>query len=184
VKLYIKHNIELPVSPDKLKKLKLADIIFLNGTIITARDQAHKRIIKLNKKNSLPSVFEPLENSAIYHCGPIIQKKGDTYQILSGGPTTSQRMDSLENEVIDILKVKFIIGKGGMRNLNTKDYRVVYLSYTGGCGAIINKKINKIEKILWEDLGKCEAIYFLDVVNFGPLIVTQINGRTLYQDLT
>jgi len=180
----MKHNIELPAKTENLKALELGDIVFLKGTIITARDQAHKKIIKLSRDNSLPSIFETLENSAIYHCGPIIQKKGNTYKILSGGPTTSQRMDSLQNEVVDILKVKFIIGKGGMRNLNTENYRVVYLSYTGGCGAIINKKIKKIDKILWKDLGKCEAVYFLDVVNFGPLIVTQINGRTLYQDFS
>ncbi len=176
------HNIELPVSPDKLKELELGDIVFLNGKLITARDQAHKRIIEQYRNKSLPSIFETLKNSAIYHCGPIIQEKGNSYQIVSGGPTTSQRMDSLQNEVVDILKVRFIIGKGGMRNLNTEDYRVVYLSYTGGCGAIINKKIKKIEKILWSDLGICEAVYFLDVVNFGPLIVSQINGKSLYQE--
>jgi len=179
----MKHNIELPTKTEKLKALKLGDIVFLNGKMITARDQAHKKIIKLSRNNSLPSIFKTLENSAIYHCGPIIKEKGTVYQILSGGPTTSQRMDSLENEVVDILKVKFIIGKGGMRNLNTENYRVVYLSYTGGCGAIINKKIKKVDKILWKNLGKCEAVYFLDLVNFGPLIVAQINGASLYQEL-
>jgi fumarate hydratase subunit beta len=177
----MRHNIDLPISSQKFSDLKLGDIIYFNGIIITARDQAHKRIIELHQKGAMPSLFKKLNGSAIYHCGPIIKEDFHGFHIISGGPTTSQRMDSLENEIINILKVKFIIGKGGMRNLNTENNKVAYLSFTGGCGAIINKATKKITNVLWRDLGLCEAVWFLKVANFGPLIVSQINGKSLYK---
>jgi len=161
-------------------KLNLGDIVYLNGIIITARDQAHKRILDYKMEALLPRSFNNLEGAAIYHCGPIVEESEGKYKFISGGPTTSQRMDSLENAVIDILNIRFIIGKGGMQNLNTENYRVAYLSLTGGCGAIINKKITKIINVEWKDLGLCEAVWFLKVKNFGPLIVSQINGESLY----
>jgi len=173
-------NIDLPVKEKELRELHLGDIIYLNGLIITARDQAHKKIIQLNEKGNLPNSLKNLEGSAIYHCGPIIRENKGDYEFISGGPTTSQRMNSFENEVIDILKVKFIIGKGGMRTLNTKNYRVIYLSLTGGCGAIIQKKVKKIVNVELKNLGICEAIWFLEIENLGPLIVSQINEKSLY----
>ncbi len=176
----MKHDIKLPVDNDEFELLNLGDIVFLSGTIITARDQAHKRILTLSQDNNLPQSFNAVRNSAIYHCGPLVAERGGVYSIISGGPTTSQRMDPLENEVVDILHVKFIIGKGGMRNLNTEDCRVAYLSFPGGCGAIVNRKIKEIESVVWEDLGLCEAVWFLKMEDFGPLIVSQINGESLY----
>ncbi|TXT67080.1 MAG: putative L(+)-tartrate dehydratase subunit beta [Promethearchaeota archaeon] len=176
----MKHELRLPVEPEKLKALNLGDIVYLNGLLVTARDQAHRRILESNSSNTLPPSFKTLKNSAIYHCGPIIQEKRSSYRIISGGPTTSQRMDSLQNQVVEVLQVKFIIGKGGMKSLNTQNYKVVYLSYTGGCGALINKKVKEIIQVVWKDLGICEAVWFLDVENFGPLIVTQLNGKSLY----
>ncbi|MGQ4874385.1 MAG: FumA C-terminus/TtdB family hydratase beta subunit [Promethearchaeia archaeon] len=177
------YKLKIPVNDDDLIKLKIGDIVYLTGIIITARDQAHKRIIEyIEQKKSLPKEFSHLKGSAIYHCGPIVRKSEKGLEIISGGPTTSQRMDKLENEVVKVLGVKFIIGKGGMKNLKTSENKIVYLSFTGGCGAIVNKKINRVLNVVWEDLGQCEAVYFLDMKEFGPLIVAQdIHGNSLYK---
>jgi fumarate hydratase subunit beta len=177
----MKHNIDLPIQPNEFRSLSLGDQVYLNGIIITARDQAHKKILELNKNSKLPSIFDTINNSAIFHCGPLIEEQSGNYSIISAGPTTSQRMDPLENEVIDILNVKFIIGKGGMRNLATEGYRVAYLSYPGGCGAVVNQKVKKIVDVKWKELSLCEAVWFLEVHNFGPLIVSQIDGKSLYE---
>ncbi|TXT62587.1 MAG: L(+)-tartrate dehydratase subunit beta [Promethearchaeota archaeon] len=176
----MRFKIDLPIKDSVLKDLHLGDVVHLDGLIITARDQAHKRIIEYSQKGKLPNSLKGLDGTAIYHCGPIVKECEGYYEIISGGPTTSQRMDSLENEVVDIVKVKFIIGKGGMRNLDTQNYRVVYLSLTGGCGAIINEKVKEVLDVEWKDLGLCEAVWFLKVEKLGPLIVSQINGKSLY----
>ncbi|MFO8018483.1 MAG: FumA C-terminus/TtdB family hydratase beta subunit [Promethearchaeia archaeon] len=178
----MEYNLSLPIEKKDLSPLKVGDIIYLTGKVVTARDQVHKRIIEYkNQGKKLPESFYSLKGCAIYHCGPIIEEKQGHYRIVSGGPTTSQRMDELENEVIKQLDIRFIIGKGGMRNLKTKELQVAYLSYTGGCGAIINQKIEKIKHVEWKDLGLCEAVWFLKVRNFGPLIVAQdTHGKSLY----
>ncbi len=181
VKYITRYDLNLPVQEEEIKNLKISDIIYLNGVLITARDQAHKRIMEYIKNNKvLPESFQRLKGSAIYHCGPIIKELNQKYEIISGGPTTSERMLS-ENEIVKFLGIRFIIGKGGMTNLNTKENMVVYLSFTGGCGAIVNQKIEKITRVEWIDLGKCEAVWFLKVKEFGPLIVAQANGRSLYK---
>jgi len=178
----MRYDINLPVQEEEVKKLKIGDIVYLSGLLITARDQAHKRIIEyINDGKTLPESFQQLKGSAIYHCGPIIKELEDKCELISGGPTTSQRMDSLENEVVKYLNIKFIIGKGGMRSLDTKNNIVVYLSFTGGCGAIVNKKIEEITHHEWKDLGVCEAIWFLNVKKFGPLIVAQAHENSLYK---
>ncbi|MBD3342609.1 MAG: fumarate hydratase [Candidatus Lokiarchaeota archaeon] len=178
----MRHNINLPVEPSDLTKLNIKDIVYLDGLIITARDQAHKRIIdSYEKKGGVPEFFEIIKGCAIYHCGPIIKECNDDYEVISAGPTTSQRMDRLENQVVKLLDIRFIIGKGGMRNLKTKANKVVYLSFTGGCGAIVNKFVKHVENVEWLDLGKCESVWFLKVKNFGPLIVAQdVHGKVIY----
>ena len=179
----MKHELNLPIMDKDIKKLQIGDIIYLNGVLITARDQVHKRIVNYIKDGKeLPASFKKLKGSAIYHCGPIIKESEGKYQVISGGPTTSQRMDALENQVVQALGIKIVIGKGGMKNLVTINNKVVYLSYTGGCGAIINKKIEDIVNVEWKDLGICEAVWFLKVKDFGPLIVSQDKrGNSLYK---
>ena len=179
----MKHELNLPVMEKDVEKLKIGDIVYLDGVLITARDQVHKRIMDYIKEGKeLPDTFKELKGSAIYHCGPIIKESGGKYQVISGGPTTSQRMDALENQVVQALGVKFVIGKGGMKNLDTTGNKVVYLSYAGGCGAIINKKIEEIVNVEWKDLGTCEAVWFIKVKEFGPLIVSQdTSGNSLYK---
>lgn len=176
------YNLDLPVKDSQIKDLETGDIVYLNGIIITARDQAHKRIIDLiNKNQSLPDKFSLIKGCAIYHCGPIIRTLEAKYEVISAGPTTSQRMDNYENQVVRKLDIKCIIGKGGMKSLDTKANTVVYLSYTGGCGAIFNKKVQEILHVEWKDLGLCEAVWFLKVKDLGPLIVAQdTHGNNLY----
>jgi fumarate hydratase subunit beta len=176
-----KFEFNLPVENDEIKNLKLKDIVYLNGIIVTARDQAHQRIFDIITGNkSIPDFLKKLNGMAIYHCGPIIKCQEENYEFISGGPTTSQRMDKIINKIVKPLNIKFIIGKGGMENLNTDKNQVVYLSFTGGCGAIVREKVKEIKHVEWLDLGMCEALWFLLVENFGPLIVTQAQGKNLY----
>lgn len=178
-------DLELPVDDEKIKELKVGDIIYLTGPLMTARDHAHKRIIEMfNKGKTLPTQLINLKKTAIYHCGPIIlQEEGnDTkFQLYSGGPTTSARMEKFQDEVCEILDIKIVIGKGGMINSDFKRIGGVYLSFTGGCGAIFAKYVKKIEGVIWDDLGMPEAIWIFSVDKFGPLIVAQdAAGENLY----
>ncbi|GHT39853.1 hydro-lyase, Fe-S type, tartrate/fumarate subfamily, beta region [Endomicrobiia bacterium] len=150
-----------------IKALKAGQKILFSGTIYTARDAAHKRIIDmLDCGKELP--FD-LKNAAIYYCGPTPARHGAV--IGACGPTTSSRMDIFTAR---ILKggVKILIGKGNRSDevvdlikLNNS----VYLVATGGVAALISKTVQKAELIAFEDLGP-EAIYKLEVKDM-PLIV-------------
>ncbi|MBD3350480.1 MAG: fumarate hydratase [Candidatus Lokiarchaeota archaeon] len=174
----ITKKIELPIQPEEIAKFRIGDIVYLTGTILTARDHAHKRIIELKDSNQqLPTDLLKMKNHAIYHCGPIIHLLKDSgdkkFQLFSAGPTTSARMTSFQKRVCEILNIKVIIGKGGMPDLDFSKFGGLYLSFTGGCGAIFKSFLKSVKGVIWDDLGMPEAVWILKVRNFGPLIVAQ-----------
>ncbi len=51
----MKIKINTPLTEDKIKSLKAGDMVLITGTIYTARDAAHKRLIDaLEKGRNLP----------------------------------------------------------------------------------------------------------------------------------
>ena len=100
-------SINTPLTEDITTELKAGDSILLNGTIYTARDAAHGRLINLlNDGKDLPI---NMKDEIIYYVGPTPEKQG--HVIGSAGPTTSYRMDSYAPRLLD-LGLKGMIGKG------------------------------------------------------------------------
>jgi len=178
-------HLSTPVSKEEIIKLKVGDMVYLSGKIITARDRAHmraKEYIRIDKK--VPNEFE---NSVVYHCGPIVKKKNGNWKVISAGPTTSYRMESLEHELIQRFGIKMIIGKGGMGEKTAKalkEFKSVYCSFTGGTGAYVTQNIKKILNVEWLDLGTPEAVWIFEVLDFGPLVVSMdSHGGNLYNEV-
>ena len=83
-------HINLPFTNEMLDTLKAGDLIYVSGTMYTARDAAHKRLCEmLDRNDKLP--FD-LKNSVIYYVGPTPTPPNKVYG--SAGPTTSIRMDA------------------------------------------------------------------------------------------
>ena len=170
-------KINTPLTEEKTLSLKSGDSILLSGTIYTARDQAHKRIVDLiNKGEKLP--FE-LNNQVIYYVGPSPTKPGEI--IGSAGPTTSYRMDDLTTPLLD-LGLKGMIGKGE-RNQAVIDSiiknKAIYFAAIGGAGALIADSIVECDIIAFDELGP-EAIRKLTVKNFPLTVVIDCDGNNLY----
>ncbi|MBN1622211.1 MAG: Fe-S-containing hydro-lyase [Endomicrobiales bacterium] len=161
----------------QIPKLKAGDKVELSGTIYTARDAAHKRLVEMiNKGKTLP--FD-LENSIIYYCGPCPAKPGKA--IGSCGPTTSSRMDAYTPLLLS-KGVKATIGKGPrskevIKSLQTN--HAVYLVATGGIGALLSTKVKKSEIIAFKDLGT-EAIYRFEVVDFPVIVAVDSKGKEIF----
>jgi fumarate hydratase subunit beta len=107
-------------------------------------------------------------------------------EMVAVGPTTSTRMNPFQPQVIE-MGVKAIIGKGGMDE-NTahalQKNNAIYLAAVGGCAALYAKSIKIIRNVYWLDLGVPEAIWKLEVENFGPLVVAMdSNGSNLYEEI-
>lgn len=179
----VPHHLTIPLGRNDIMELQAGDIIYLSGTIYTARDEAHLRILELTNEGKLLP-FD-LEGAALYHCGPLMQKDKGGWRTVAAGPTTSARMTEMTPQVLDNYKVRAIIGKGGMKNIAQvlKD-RCVYLAYTGGCAALAVDMIKNVRDVHWLDLGMPEAVWVLEVENFGPLIVgVDAKGRDLYEEV-
>jgi len=115
-----------------------------------------------------------LEGAVIFHGAPIVRKKDGEWEIVAFGPTTSSRMNDLEPAVIGH-GAAAIVGKGGMDANVLKvlhDEGAVYLSMTGGTAVLGARMVKKVLGLEWEDLGLAEAVWVLEVENFGPLTVS------------
>nr|WP_301867624.1 FumA C-terminus/TtdB family hydratase beta subunit [Methanobrevibacter smithii] len=169
-------NIKVPVKNEDLTDLKIGDVITLTGNIITARDQAHKRILEQGAPLDI-------EGAAIFHAGPIISEDEKGYKMVAVGPTTSMRMNPYQSDVID-MGPKIVIGKGGMDDTVRKALvknNALYVVATGGCAALYVDAVEEIESVDWLDLGMPEAMWNLKVKDFGPLIVAMdSDGNSLY----
>ena len=180
------YRYKTPISEEEVRKLKVNDVLYVTGTIVTARDQAHKRALEYhNQGKELPLKLEGL---AVFHCGPIVKKKGDKWVAVAAGPTTSTRMDQFEDEFIKAFKVRVVIGKGGMGKKTAdamQKYGAVYGAFTGGAGVLAAKAIKNVRTVEWlQDLGMPEAFWVFEVEDFGPLsIAIDSHGSNLFEDI-
>jgi fumarate hydratase subunit beta len=177
------YKLSTPISEQDTRKLKVNDAIYITGTIVTARDSAHKRALELhNNGKQLPVDMEGL---AVFHCGPIAKKENNKWTVVAAGPTTSSRMEPFEADFIKNFKVRVVIGKGGMGQKTVdamKTYGAVYGAFTGGAAVLAAKAIKKVKALEWLDLGMPEALWILEVENFGPITVAiDSHGNNLFQ---
>jgi fumarate hydratase subunit beta len=179
------YKFKTPISEEDIRKLKVNDVLFVTGTIVTARDQAHRRALDYFKEGKpLPINLEGL---AVFHCGPVMNKEGEKWIAVAAGPTTSTRMDIFEDEFIKNFKVRVVIGKGGMGKKTTDamaKYGAVYGAFTGGAAILAARAIKNVKAVEWFDLGMPEAMWIFEVEEFGPLAVSiDSHGNNLFTDV-
>ena len=170
--------IKAPIDREEIASLKSGDMVYITGTIYTARDAAHKRMSEaLAKSEDLPI---DLKDNIIYYMGPSPAREGRA--IGSAGPTTASRMDKYTPALLD-LGLGGMIGKG-KRSKEVIDAIVrnnsIYFAAIGGAGALLSKAIVESEVIAYDDLGT-EAIRKLKVENFPAIVVIDSDGNNLYE---
>ena len=173
-----KKRVTVPLTDEDARLLKAGDYVYLNGTVYSARDAAHKRMQEaLDAGKELP--FD-IRGNVIYYLGPSPAKEGMV--IGSAGPTTASRMDKYTPELLD-LGLKGMIGKG-KRTQAVHEAMVrngcVYFAAVGGAGALLSKAITASEVIAYDDLGT-EAIRKLEIKDFPVIVVIDSEGNDLYE---
>jgi len=179
-------KLKTPISEEEIRKLKVNNVLYVTGTIVTARDEAHKKALEFFKEGKKPPIN--LEGLAVFHCGPIVKKEGDRWIVVAAGPTTSTRMDQFEDEFIRAFKVRVVIGKGGMGKKTTdamQKYGAVYGAFTGGAGVLAAKAIKSVKTVEWlQELGMPEALWVFEAEEFGPLTVAiDSHGNNLFEEV-
>lgn len=170
-------KLTLPLTKEKVQTLTAGDVVYLTGTIYTARDAAHKRLLEwINEEKALP--FN-LQDNVIYYVGPTPAMPGQV--IGSAGPTTASRMDHYSPTLLD-LGLTGMIGKGGRSAAvisSMKENGAVYFAAVGGAAALLSQHIKTCEVIAFEDLGP-EAIHRLDVEDFPVIVAIDCQGESLF----
>jgi len=180
------YRLKTPLRDEDVEKLRVGDIVYVSGIVVTARDEAHKKVLEtIERGEKLPI---DLKGLVLYHCGPVATRRPDgTWEIRAAGPTTSMRMESVEAEFIEKTGIKMVVGKGGMGDRTAeamKRYKAVYAVFTGGAGALAANAIKRVVDVYWlEELGIPEALWVFEVEDFGPLVITiDTTGRNYYAE--
>ncbi len=157
---------------DEVLELRAGDAVTLSGTVYTARDEAHLRMME----DGIP--FDP-QGAAVYHCGPVIAAG----RVVAAGPTTSARMNDLSGFLLDA-GVRALIGKGGMGPAVREGLggRGVYLAFTGGCAALAAARM-RLVGVYYEDLGMAEAVWQIELDRLPLIVGIDACGGDLFADV-
>jgi len=188
------HKINIPISDETIRSLKVGDPIVLNGIMLTGRDSVHKWMIDtFIRKTRDPQgddrqVYEAikplLKNSVIYHCGPVVSGL-DTrqYKFVAAGPTTSIREEPYQAEVMQHFNVKGVIGKGGMGPKTLQGCQEtpgVYFHAIGGAASYIAQSVTRVLDVFKLDFGVPEAMWVIEVKDFPVVVTMDSHGQSLH----
>jgi len=172
-------RLSTPLDPRALARLRCGQEVLLSGTVYTARDQAHRRLVELLKAGKrLPFA---VRDQIVYYCGPTGTPAGRV--IGACGPTTSGRMDPFMGPLL-AAGLRAVIGKGrrsaGVRAL-LKKHKAVYFLAPGGAGALLARRVTARRKVCFADLGP-EAVVRLTVKDFPLIVGIDSRGRDVFEE--
>ena len=173
-------------TPEALAELSIGDIVYLDGTVYTAREGIYKRV--LEDGIAMPLDL-PAKSAANFHCSPAATQHDDgSFDLGAVTATASFRFSKWIGPWLAASGAKLIIGKGGMSSQDYRDHFVphgaIYLTTVGyGTGALLGRGVNQVRDLHWrEELGLAQAMWVLDVKNFGPFIVeSDLEGNSLFE---
>lgn len=171
-------RIQGDLTPEIAETLHAGDQVLYTGTVLTARDAAHKRLVDADYKGEELPI--DIDGAIIYYAGPAPAKPGKP--IGPVGPTSSYRMDPYAPRLMD-LGQRAMIGKGA-RSQEVVDAivrnKAVYLAAIGGAAALIAQSVKSAEVVAYEDLGT-EAIRKLEVVDMPLTVAIDCHGGNIYE---
>ena len=181
-------KIRLSTNPthDDLAALKLGDVVYLDGVVYTGREGVYMRAIQ----DRVPLPLDlPKESAANFHCSPAATQHADGSFVMGAvTATASFRFSKWISEWLKLSGAKLILGKGGMSPADYKAHFVpngaIYLTTVGyGTGALLGRGVKRVRALHWrEELGLAQAVWVIEVENFGPFIVaSDLDGNCLFE---
>ena len=181
-------RLEAPFTEEKIRALKVGEMVEIYGLVYTARDAVHKW---LSEGNEPPKAEVDLKNSAIYHCGPVVMEKGKgdrkRYTVTAAGPTTSTREEPYQAGIIEKFGIRLVIGKGGMgekTRIACEKFGCIYLHAVGGAAQVLAEAVKEVEGVYGlEKFGSPEAIWKLRVEKFPVVVTIDAHGNSLHKEI-
>jgi len=167
-----------PLSEADVRQLKVGDVVILNGTMYTGRDELHKYLISHDSPVDL-------NGGVIYHCGPVMLKDEDgKWHVKAAGPTTSSREEPYQADILRKFGVRAVIGKGGMGKKTSdglKEVGAVYLNAIGGAAQFYAEKFTDVTGVDFLDkFGVPEAMWHLESQGFVAVVTMDSHGGSLH----
>jgi fumarate hydratase subunit beta len=174
-------RLEAPFTEEKIRNLKVGDMVEISGVVLTGRDAVHKWLHEGNE----PPVS--LKDAIIYHCGPVVMKKKGKWVVTAAGPTTSTREEPYQAGIIEKHGLRGVIGKGGMGEKTRQacqKFGCVYFHAVGGAAQVLAESIQEVETVYGlEKFGSPEAIWQLRVKDFPVVVTIDAHGNSLHKDI-
>lgn len=173
-------TLEAPISEEEIRKLKVGDVVQINGRMFTGRDAIHKYL----SDNDSPV---DLNGQVIYHCGPVMLKDKDgNWEVKAAGPTTSIREEPYQGDIMKRFGIRAVVGKGGMgpKTLAAlKEHGGVYLNAIGGAAQYYADCIESVDGVDLMQFGIPEAMWHLYVNGFTAVVTMDAHGNSLHEDV-
>jgi fumarate hydratase class I len=167
------------LTAEETSTFKPGETLLLNGTLLTGRDAAHKRIKELlDKGEELPV---DLSGKLIYYVGPVDAVRDEA--VGPAGPTTSTRMDKFTEMMLSQTGLLGMVGKAerGPAGIDAiKKHKSVYLMAVGGAAYLVSRAITSARIIAFEDLGM-EAIHEFVVKDMPVTVAVDSHGEAVHQ---
>ena len=173
-------RLETPLTEEKVRALKVGDVVLINGPVVTGRDAAHHYLGHHDSPTDL-------RGAILYHCGPVMLKDGNTWRTNAAGPTTSIREEPYEADIIKRFGLRAVMGKGGMGTKTLaalKEFGAVYLHAIGGAAQFYARCLPKVHTVyLLEELGVPEAMWVFEACDFPAIVTMDAHGNSLHEDM-
>ena len=187
-------ELQIPISEQQIRALKVGEVVRLSGMMLTARDRAHKYFIENfirtdevppSERELYEKLKKALSDGVIYHCGPVVKEENGEYSFVAAGPTTSIREEPYQGDVIGHFGVRGVIGKGGMREKTLaacKEHGAVYLHAVGGAASLIAQSVVKVHDVYkLAEFGVPEAMWLIEVKDFEATVTLDSHGDSLHK---
>jgi L(+)-tartrate dehydratase beta subunit len=169
-----KVRLKVPVAAGDLSGLKIGTVVYLDGVVYTGREGVYRKVVE--EGAALPVADLARLSNVNFHCSPAAAVRPDgSYHL--GAVTAFQ-----------VSGCKVVIGKGGMKPEDYRRYFVpqgaIYLTTVGyGTGALLGRGVTRVREVHWlEELGIAQAMWVLEVANFGPFLVeSDLEGNSLFE---
>ncbi|NOJ74220.1 FumA C-terminus/TtdB family hydratase beta subunit, partial [Paenibacillus alvei] len=170
-----------PLSEEDVRKLKVGDVVVINGQMHTGRDNLHKYLMDHDSPVDL-------NGGIIYHCGPVMIKDEEgNWKVNAAGPTTSSREEPYQATVIKKFGIRAVVGKGGMGEKTLQGLKksgCVYLNAIGGAAQFYAKALKKVTGVHFlEEFGVPEAMWHLEAEGFVAIVTMDAHGNSLHKDV-
>lgn len=173
-------RLEAPITEEKIRSLKVGDVVSISGRMYTGRDAIHHHLMSHDAPVDL-------DGQIIYHCGPVMQKDAEGHwHVRAAGPTTSIREEPYQGDIMKKFGIRAVIGKGGMgpKTLAAlEEHGGVYLNAIGGAAQYYADCIKGVDGVDLMEFGIPEAMWHLRVQDFTAVVTMDSHGNSLHADV-